>query len=335
MRPACLRRLPARRRGAPARRAASHEPGPARSSRPPLLSGPAPGWCPPLWSGPAPASCPRPLRLLARSLSSRPRPFCLATPQLVPAPLTWSRPVPARAPGPAPPAIWPRPFCLAPLTTRAPLIWSRPVPVLPAPPLYLALPSPSVTSPDSRPVDGSSSLPSPRSRPRLRWLSGPTPPTPFAVWRSPSALAGLGVRGWVQGGGQDLRAQETPIFPHSWSRGEKAAGLAAGVDAIPAPHTQQMRSKCTCVSCPGAPHGSTVDGAAPSPEPTDPDPAGKGAVDSGQEARALVMILYPPPPSLTGQKRACWEPNLWNLALVPEESQRSLFSHFQAETQTL
>ncbi|MXQ96019.1 hypothetical protein E5288_WYG022260 [Bos mutus] len=30
-----------------------------------------------------------------------------------------------------------------------------------------------------------------------------------------------------------------------------------------------------------APHGSTVDGAAPSPEPTDPDPAGKGAVDSG------------------------------------------------------
>lgn len=45
------------------------------------------------------------------------------------------------------------------------------------------------------------------------------------------------MQGWVQGLGQDRRARETPIFPHFWSRGEKAAGLAAGVDAIPVPHT--------------------------------------------------------------------------------------------------
>lgn len=76
-----------------------------------------------------------------------------------------------------------------------------------------------------------------------------------------------------------------------------------------------------CVSCPGAPHGSTGDGAAPSPEPTDPDPAGGGA---GPRHDPL-----PSAPSPTGQKRACWEPNLWNLALVPEESRRALFSHFQ------
>ena len=149
-RPACLRRLPARRRGAPARWAASHEPGLARSSARPFCLAPPPDGA---------------------------RPFGLAPPRR-----------PARAPsgsspGPCPPG--PAPLPGPTLTQRHLPTPGRSTARLHSPPRDLGLASAGSQGPPHRLL-----LPSGGLR---------------------AQLAGLGVRGWVQGG---WSGPQSPGNPH-------------------------------------------------------------------------------------------------------------------------
>lgn len=191
---------PARPPGAPA---PGRQPraGSARNSARPFCPGPA---------GPA-----RPLQAPAPSLSSRPRPFCLARPGACP------------------------PLRHGPAVTRAPLVWPRPVPVLQAPPLYLVLPSTQRHLPRLRAGLRPAFTPPRDLGPASAGSPGPPPPTPLPSG-SPRAASARS-RGSRLGAGFGSRTSEpeTPIFPHFWSpRRRLQPGVGCGCGRHPhTPHT--------------------------------------------------------------------------------------------------